>query len=149
MNVLLIHLAVNHAPLFAELFAILLLMWPKREVRRAALVIALVTGPASAEVFLTGRAAAEAIGRIEGVDQDAIGPHEAAAESFLAAALLASAAAAAALIADAGRWRFARLLLLAAGLLIVVALALAARTASLGGRIRHTEIAAQTLAVSR
>ena len=73
-----LHLIVNHSPLFAEMAALLLLAagaaLRKRDLVTAAFAAAVLAGPLAAAAFFSGRAAAEVIGRTEGVDQMAIAP---------------------------------------------------------------------------
>jgi len=86
MNAPHLHLIVNHSPLFAELAALLLLAagaaLRKRDLVAAALIAAILAAPLAVAAFFSGRATAEVIGRTEGVDQEAIGPHEESAEVF-------------------------------------------------------------------
>src|SRR5258708_10754111 len=101
-NAMHLHLMLNHAPLFGELFAAALLlaaaMGRGRTLLHTALAVVLITGLASIPVFFSGRAAADAIGKVEGIDQRAIDPHEEAAERFLFVAEAAGLAAVAALL---------------------------------------------------
>jgi len=96
-NAIHLHLIINHAPVFGELFAVALLLAAAvaRSITllRTALAIVILTALGAVPVFFTGRAAADAIGRVEGIDQEAIGPHEDAAERFLLAASVAGVAA--------------------------------------------------------
>jgi fructose-1,6-bisphosphatase class II len=141
MNAPHLHLIVNHSPLFAELAALLLLAagaaLRKRDLVTAALAAAVLAGPLAAAAFFSGRATAEVIGRTEGVDQEAIGPHEEAAEAFAVVAVLAAIAAGAAL-----RWPRATP---AAALGIIAALGAGTWTAERGGFIHHREIRATSL----
>ena len=136
MNAPHLHLIVNHSPLFAELAALLLLAagaaLRKRDLVTAALAAAILAAPLAGAAFFSGRATAEVIGRTEGVDQEAIGPHEEAAEVFAVVAILAAIAAGAAL-----RWPRATP---AAALGIVAALGAGMWTAERGGFIHHREI---------
>ncbi len=135
MNAPHLHLILNHSPLFAELAALLLLAaggaLRRRDLVDAALVAAIATAPLAAATFVSGRAAADAVGRIDGIDQEAIGPHEEAAEIFAAVATVAALAAGAAL-----RWRRVTAVAAAA---VVVALAIGLWTAERGGAIHHPE----------
>ena len=136
MNAAHLHLILNHAPLFGEIAAAISFaagaLLRKKDFVTAALVAAVVSGALAAATFFSGRAAADAIGRVDGVNQEAIGPHEEAAEAFAITAVIGAVAAAAAL-----RWPRATL---PAAILIAAALALGVYAAEMGGRIHHPEI---------
>src|SRR5258708_5103168 len=137
-NAMPLHLMLNHAPLFGELFAAALLlaaaMARSRTLLRTALAVVLTTALASIPVFFSGRAAADAIGKVEGIDQQAIDPHEEAAERFLFVAEAAGLAAVAAL------FRPGRTTISVATVLTLLALGLAGWTAERGGLIHHNEL---------
>jgi hypothetical protein len=137
-NAIHVHLMINHAPLFGELFALSLLAAAgalrNRTLLRTALLVVLITGLASIPVFFSGRRAADAIGKVEGIDQEAIDPHEEAAERFLFIAVVASLAAVAALV------RPGRATIGVAAALTLLALGQAGWTAMLGGLIHHNEL---------
>ena len=130
-----LHLILNHAPLFGEIAAAILLasgaLLRKSDVVAAGLLAAVMSGGLAVATFFSGRAAAEAIGRVEGVNQDSIGPHEEAAEAFTITAVICAVVAAAAL-----RWSRVKLL---AAVVIAAATVLGVYTADLGGRIHHPE----------
>jgi hypothetical protein len=133
-----LHLILNHAPVFGEIFAALLLlaaaMRRSTTLLRTALAVVILTAPAAIPVFFTGRAAAEAIGKVEGIDQEAIGPHEEAAERFLIAASAAGVAAIAALV------RPRRITIAIASILTLFAFGIAGWTANRGAMIHHQEL---------
>lgn len=137
-NAIHLHLILNHAPLFGELFAVSMLVVAgvlrSRTLLRTALAVVILTALGSIPVLLTGRAAGDAIGKVEGIDQDAIGPHEDAAERFLVAA---EAAGLAALVALA---RPRRATIGIVSVLTLISLGLAGWTANLGGLIHHNEL---------
>jgi len=129
---------INHAPLFGELFAVSLLVAAaalrNTTLLRTALVVVILTALSTIPVFFTGRAAGDAIGKIDGIDQEAIGPHEEAAERFLIVAEAAGLAAIAALA------RPRRTTIGIASILTLLSLGLAGWTANLGGLIHHNEL---------
>jgi hypothetical protein len=133
-----LHLMLNHAPLFGELFASALFLAAalarSRTLLRTALGLVVITALASIPVFLSGRAAADAIGKVEGIDQEAIDPHEEAAERFLFVAEAAGVTALAALL------RPGRFTIGVAALVTLVSLGLAGWTAEKGGLIHHNEL---------
>src|SRR5260221_8072838 len=69
-NAMHLHLMLNHAPLFGELFASALFLTAaaarSRTLLRTALGVVLITALASIPVFFSGHAAADAIGKVEG-----------------------------------------------------------------------------------
>jgi hypothetical protein len=143
-NAMHLHLMINHAPLFGELFAAALLLAAavvrSTTLLRTALVVVVLTALGAIPVFYTGRAAADAIGKVEGIDQEAIGPHEEAAERFLIATGLAGVAALVALL------RPRRFTVASAAILTLLSLGLAGWTADRGGLIHHQELRAPVTA---
>src|SRR5713226_1948163 len=143
-NAMHLHLMLNHAPLFGELFAAALLlaaaMARSKTLLRTALGVVLITALASIPVFFTGRAAADAIGKVEGIDQEAISPHEEAAERFLIAASAAGVAAVVALV------RLRRTTIAIAAALTLLSFGLAGWTANRGALIHHQELRAPVTA---
>ncbi len=146
MNAAHLHLILNHIPVLGELVgAVMLLAGMKRHSAtaiRAALLSIIASGAVAVPVFLSGRRAAQAVGHVDGVVQEAIGPHEEAAQLFLGGAITAAVLAAIALAAPRP-WitPFA----LAAAL---IASFLGLRAAALGGRIHHPEIGGRSQRVA-
>jgi hypothetical protein len=145
MNAMHLHLILNHAPLFGELFASALLAAAaparSRTLLRTALVVLVATAAISIPVFFTGRRAADSIGKFQGVSQEAIDPHASSAEAFLAVGELAGLAAG--VVLWLGQNKFTQWGVAVVGTLTAAALILALRTAYLGGAIRHDEIRAR------
>lgn len=144
MNWAYTHLLLNHIPHLVIPLALALLVFGmlKRsdELKRAALGIFVVTALFAVAIYLTGEPAEEVVEHLPGVSESAIEQHE---ESALASLIAIELLGLAALAGLAVRGRFASLsgrLVIASLLLAVVAGVLVARTANLGGRIRHTEI---------
>ena len=141
MNSAHVHLILNHLPVLGEIGGAVLLAagFTKRSATtvRLALLAIVATGVLAVPVFFTGQRAAEIVGRVDGVVQEAIAPHEEAAEAFLSGAITAGVIAAIALVTTR-RWimPFA----LAASL---IASLLGVRAALLGGRIHHPEISVE------
>jgi hypothetical protein len=137
-NAIHLHLILNHAPVFGELFAAALLLAAavvrSTTLLRTALIVVILTALGAMPVFFTGRAAADAIGKVEGIDQEAIGPHEEAAERFLIAASVAGVAAVVALV-----WP-RRLTIALVSVLTILSSGLAGWTANRGALIHHQEL---------
>lgn len=143
MNYPHLHLMLNHAPVIGAVVAILLLGWAlvtrRREMIRLALTVTLLTGLSTYPAYFTGDEAHHQLRKVQGFDHDTVEEHEEAADWALYAMLGASA------VAAAGLWvsRKGREVPRWAGLLSMVVLLWAfsvlARTAYLGGMIRHPE----------
>ena len=138
-----LHLLVNHAPVFASVFAALLLAWAlirrTAEVKRLALAGVVVVGLATLPAYFTGEPAEHAIGREQGVERERIHEHEEAGEWALIGASIAGVIALGCLVAFRKRAvpTAAMVIVLLADLWVV---AIFTRVATLGGEIRHPEI---------
>jgi hypothetical protein len=137
-NAIHLHLIFNHAPVFGELFAVALLLAAgvlrNTTLLRTALAVVILTALGAIPVLFTGRAAADAIGKVEGIDQEAIGPHEDAAERFLIAASVAGVAAVVAMV------RPGRAAIAVASILTLLSFCMAGWTANRGALIHHQEL---------
>ncbi len=147
-----IHLAINHSPLYTELFALCLMLFgmlrARREFVTAGLVVAIVAALCAIGANLTGDKAADFVSHVSpplaGVDKELIRPHDEAAGWFVN---LASGTGVLAIIAlFIGHRRGSRPRWLEALILLAMALSVAAvaRTSLLGGRIHHQEVRALT-----
>ena len=146
MNLAHLHLLLNHVPTVGAAIAIALLVLAlvrkSDELKRVALevffVVALLTLPA----YLTGVSAEKQIRDREGVSVMMVAAHESAAVTSLILMQIAGA------FAWFGLWKFrrtarwGRTTLYALLLLSALTIAVTARTANLGGEIRHPEILA-------
>ena len=147
-----LHLALNHSPLYTELFAFALLvvglLWRKQTLVTAGLVVTIIGALCAFAAVYTGDGAATIIKNsppIAGVDQKMIGPHNDAADYFSTAAYITAGLALISLIMGwrraAGRFRWLDGLI---ALCVLVSFVAAGRTALLGGRIHHPEVRAVT-----
>lgn len=140
------HLLVNHVPLIASTFGVLLLLfaWAKRAERgrlESALLVLMLAGLGSGAAFLTGIAAEGAAKGMAGIDEAMIHQHHAPALAALILSLSTGALSAVCYVVSkrreqrlSGRW-FAGVLVAA-----IVAAGLLAWTSNLGGIIHHPEI---------
>jgi hypothetical protein len=143
-----LHLAINHSPLYAELFALCLVLFglwrAKREFVTAGLVVAIVAALCAIGADMTGDRAADFLTKanppIAGVDTKAIGPHDDAAGYFLTMACITGGLAIIALFIGYRHSSRPRWLEIVIVLAILTSLAAAGRTALLGGRIHHQEV---------
>lgn len=139
-----LHLALNHLPVLGTpfLLGLLLWSWARRQAvtLRFSLWLFVVLAAASIAIKFTGDFAAEKIEASPGFDKALIERHEQSADQATTGVFFMGIAAAVALFLSRGgravpKWSL--------GLLAVLALAtfaLMARTANLGGHIRHPEI---------
>ena len=147
-----LHLALNHSPLYTELFAFALLaiglLWRKQTLVTAGLVVAIIGALCAFVGVYTGDGAEKIIKQsppIAGVDPKLIDPHSQAADYFSTAAYITAGLALISLIIGwrraAGRFRWLDGLI---ALCVLVSFVAAGRTALLGGRIHHPEVRAVT-----
>ncbi len=140
------HLAINHIPVVGVAFAACLLafaLWKKRAelfgvCLGAFVALAVLTVP----VYLTGEPAEGVIMEMPGVDVDEalVHPHESAAlDAFIGIGVL-GAVALGGLIAGRKAAAPPRAVVLAVFILSLIEAGILARTAYLGGHIRHSEI---------
>ncbi len=145
MNFPHLHLVLTHFPpalsvVSAFSAAAGTLLPRRRDLVRLALVLLIVIGAMMPLVYVAGDRAAGAIGRVEGVQQDAIAPHQHAATIALSISMCTALAAAGLLIIERRSGGFTstlRVLALAAALASAIPIGWAA---ALGGAIHHPEI---------
>lgn len=144
MNPAHIHLMVNHLPLFAALFGGGLLAYGlfknERALKSAGLVLGLLAGVGGVAAVQSGERAEEVVEAYAGVNEAALEEHEEAAELTQWAAILLGLFSLGALVMPKGREALRNRTDWLALALFAVTLAMVARTANLGGPIRHPEI---------
>lgn len=142
MNLTHLHLLTNHIPVFGIFFTLVLLgagmLLRNSTLKFTALIIAVVASLATLPVMITGESAEDAVEQIAGVTEAAIHEHEESAEFASWAMYAAGAVAAGALLMRKQDKVFGKL---TAALLVLSAVnfAIVARTAYLGGYIRHAQ----------
>lgn len=141
MNFAHLHLVLTHFPpvigVGGAIVAAAGCLLPRRRrdlVRLAALLLA-VAGALTPIVFLAGNRAANEIGRVEGINQDAIAPHQRAASMAVWISIGAGVLSLIAVRKEITR-AMAVLILIAA----IASAAVIGWTAALGGEIHHPEI---------
>lgn len=145
-----IHLAINHSPLFAEIFAFCLaifgLLKARREFVTAGLIVAIIAAVCGFVAMQSGDKAADyllnAKPPIAGVDTKLIGEHDDAAGYFLIFSCITGVLAIVALFIGHRRGTRPRWLDWVLVFLMLDCTAIAARTAYLGGQIHHPEVRA-------
>jgi uncharacterized membrane protein len=140
-----LHLMLNHLPVFGVMIGFLILAWGMlrgfEEVKKIGLVVLVLTAVVAVPVYLTGEPAEETVEHLPGVTEQIIEAHEDSALLSLIPAIATGFLALAGLFlnrfSSTGVARAAMFTIL---LLSFVTGGLMARTANLGGQIRHTEI---------
>jgi hypothetical protein len=145
-----LHLALNHSPLYSELFAFALLaiglLARKQTLVTAGLVVAIIGAGCAFAAVYTGDGAETIIKNspaIAGVEKTMIEPHAQAADYFSTAAYITAGLSLISLIIGwfraSGRFRWLDGLIT---ICVLVSFVAAGRTALLGGRIHHPEVRA-------
>jgi uncharacterized membrane protein len=141
-----IHLLINHLPVMGTFLGIIVLLIALRSASKstflAAYVLLLVAAVGAIIAFATGEPAEEMVEGISGISKASIEPHEEAAAYAFGSFTILGLLSLAGLIILSTKESLQRTW----GLLIVivsfVSFTLVARTAWLGGKIRHTETSA-------
>jgi hypothetical protein len=144
MNYAHLHLILTHFPPVLSLggaaSAAAGVLRRRRDLLRIALMLLIGVGAMMPLVYLAGDRAADSIGKVEGVQQDAIAPHQHAATIALATSMGAALIAGGLLIIDRRSGSLSpalRMLVLGAAVASALAIGWAA---ALGGAIHHPEI---------
>lgn len=144
MNLVHLHLALNHVPVLGVVFGLALLAFAavkkSRELTRVSLgvfvLIALLTAPA----YLTGEPSEDAVENLPGVSKPIIEQHETAAGVAFGGVVVLGVASLVGLLLSRGNREISSWMRPAIITLAMVASGLMFWTANLGGQIRHTEI---------
>lgn len=138
-----VHVVLNHVPIIGFAGGILLLasalVARSRDLAVAGLVALVLVALVSLPVYFTGEHAEERVEHLAGVSHDDIEEHEDAAWFAIVFIEIVGAAALVALIITRRRVELSRGILTAILLLSLFTSTVIARTAYLGGKIRHTE----------
>lgn len=138
------HLLLNHLPVLGTAFGILLLLfawWKKsEEVKRVSLGVLVLTAACAVPAYLTGEPAEGVVEHLAGVSEVLIESHESAALVALSLAIATGIVALAGLFLSRKAKPLPIWLMFAILFLGFATGGLMARTANLGGEIRHTEI---------
>ena len=144
MNPAHLHLIINHVPLVGTALTLLLLvvaLWKKsEELKRVSLWFLVLMAAVSVPAYLTGEPAEEIVERIPGISQAVIEGHEEAAQWAFGGQIALGLLAMVGLLVGRVRQRLPNGFAVALLVLALVVGALMARTANLGGLIRHPEI---------
>jgi hypothetical protein len=148
MNFAHVHLVLTHFPpvlsLGGAFSAAAGVLRRRRDLVRLALVLTIAVGAMMPLVYFAGDRAADSIGKVEGIQQDAIAPHQRAAKIALVISVCTALSAVGLLIIERRRGDLSRSLrVLALATAIACALPIG-WTAALGGAIHHPEIYSQS-----
>ena len=145
MDLVHLHLMLNHVPVIGVVLGFLVLLTGviarSRAVSGVGLALLILSALVAVPVYLTGEPAEELVEKMPGVTESVIGLHESSATISLALVIACGIFAAGALLAS--RFRASRVngyLVVATLLLTLITGTSTLRTANLGGQIRHTEI---------
>ena len=148
-----LHLVLNHVPTLGSVLALALLLLAmirrQEALTHVALEVLFVIAVATLPVYVSGVAAQQELRNRPEISRSAMGLHQDAAIAGFVVIEFAGFAAWIALWQSRRRGRAARGLVPAATLLLVVALALMASAATLGGEIRHPEIRSDVAASAK
>ena len=139
-----IHLFITHLPVFGLFLGFLVLLYgiikKERHVKIVSLTILLISIVGGLIAFQTGESAEETVENITGVLENTIEQHEESAELtilfFYGLGILSLSS----LYVEVKRKKYSKQLLIIVMVLTVVTFSFVAWTASLGGKIRHTEL---------
>jgi hypothetical protein len=144
MNAAHAHLLLNHIPVIGAILGLIVLVWgfyrKNSEVRTAAMLVFVIVALLSIPAYLTGEPAEEMVEDLPGVSHDLIHEHEEAAEFAI---WVMQGLGLASLVGLFFAWKknavpnWLNIAILALALASAAAMA---RTANLGGVIRHPEI---------
>jgi hypothetical protein len=145
-----VHLAINHSPLYGELFALCLVIFglikKRREFVTAGFVVCIIAALCGIAAYLTGDGAADFVSHanppIAGVDKTLIGEHNLAANFFVGSSCITGFLAIVVLFIGHRRGVRPRWMEVVMAIFIAWSLSVAGRTALLGGRIHHEEVRA-------
>ncbi len=144
MNWTHMHLLLSHLPVVGTLVGLVLLaaalLRRNTAVQAAALGVFVGCAAVAVPVYLTGEPAEEAVEELAGVSEAAVEAHEESALVSLVSVGLLGVVAAVGLTMLRRSRPAARRVVAAALILAIGSGALLARTANLGGRVRHSEI---------
>lgn len=149
MNAVHLHLAINHSPLYATLFAfffvVIGMILRNRTVVTAGLVITIIAALCGIAAYWSGDQAADIIDHsppIAGVDKTMIGIHDQAATFVVVSTCISAAFAIAAMILGRRRGARPRWMEVVMAVLLLWSISVVVRVALLGGRIHHPEVRA-------
>lgn len=142
-----VHLFITHLPVFGIFVSVAGLIYGliknQKHVKIFSLLILIIAIVGGIISFQTGHEAEETIEKIAGISEAVVEEHEESAETTMVFFYVLGIMALASLYAEGSGKGFARPLLILVLVSCVLSFYFVAQTASLGGKIRHTEISGQ------
>lgn len=152
MDLVHLHLLLNHIPVIGMGFAFLVLMAgafrKSNELVKTALVVIIVLAVIAIPTYLTGDPAGDTLAKLPGISKAAIERHDDAAERALTGMEILGGISLLGLFLFRHAYRIPRWFVGLALLGAIAVCGLMAYAANLGGQIRHTEIAGRTSPVA-
>jgi hypothetical protein len=144
MNLVHLHLILNHVPVFGVVFGLALLSFAafrnSRELTRISLGLFVVIALATIPLYFTGEPSENAVENLPGVAKPIIEQHESAAAIAFGGAIALGVGGLAGLLLGRGQREVPRWVRSSVLCLALIAAGLMFWTANLGGQIRHSEI---------
>ena len=149
MNQTHVHLLITHLPIFGSVFGSLVLaygIWTKTyQTLVAAYYILIISSIGAGIAYLTGEAAEETVENITGVATSLIERHEESAATALVSSLLLGVTSLVGSYLTTKKSQKTNPVAFVILFIAMVNFGITARTGYLGGQIRHTEIAAESV----
>ena len=146
MNEAHLHLMINHFPIILPIIGLLILLgglyFHSETIKRTAYVIFVFGAISTIAAIVSGGAAEDVVEHIQGIDKTFIETHEETADVFAVLSYILGAISVVGLWASITQRRFSNTLAIITMFFCLIVLFFAARTATTGGEIRHTEIRA-------
>ena len=139
-----LHLLSNHLPLFGSLMGLIVLgygIWKRsNHTKMAAYIVLIVSSIGAVVAYLTGPAAADTVKDLQGVSKEALEVHAQAAQFAFYAFIIVALFSLIGIYVTQKRPLRARMFGFIVLFISLWAFAVVARTAYVGGQIRHSEI---------
>jgi uncharacterized membrane protein len=147
MNIVHLHLLLNHVPVIGAIFALLLLAFgilkKSDDLKKASFGAFVIAALIAIPVYLTGEPAEELVENLPGVSESLIERHEAAALLALIGIIAVGTITLVGLVLFRGNRKIPAWFSYLSLMVALAAGGLMAWTASLGGQVRHSEIRAE------
>ena len=144
MNAAHFHLIVNHFPIIAPILGLLVLLasfyFRSEIMKRTAYSILIFGSILTIPAYFTGEGAEEVVERIQGIDETFIETHEETAKIFSILSFILGGVSILGIWSSVKQKSFSSVLAIIIVLLSLIVIFFAAKTATSGGEIRHTEI---------
>jgi len=141
-----IHLLLNHIPVIGSLVAVPLLLYAllrrSDELKKLSLLVFVLVAVAAIPVYLTGEPAEETVEKLAGVSEMIMEQHEDVAKTAMVSTMISGALALLGLFLVRGGRKVANWFIVLLFISSAATAGIMARTANLGGQIRHSEIRA-------